>query len=267
MNAANGIPRESGDDPDPNPARTEQLARSPRCGDFLTCVFAAPIGAFGALAVGERRETWDRPGRSAILGLVGSCLGIEREDESAHQGLHSQYGVAMRVERLGSRLADYHTAQTAPQRRGRVFRTRREELITPDLGTILSRRDYRMDVVVFVALWVRGGGAPWSLEAIAQAMRKPRFAPYLGRRACPLMLPLSPTIVTAADPVAALAARAEDDLGLPLLSLRPSADPVITLDAADARTFGLPYRRVEMRRDALASRSRWQFNLREEAVL
>jgi hypothetical protein len=51
------------------------------------------------------------------------------------------------------------------------------------------------------------------------------------------------------------------------LSLQPNAAPVTTLDAADARAFGLDYRRVEMRRDALASRRRWQFNLREEAVL
>ena len=236
-------------------------------GDFLTCVLAAPIGAMGALAVGERRGTWDRPGRSAVLGLVAACLGIEREDEDAHQALEAGYGMALRVERLGPVLADYHTAQVPPARRGRVFRTRREELAAPDLGTILSRRDYHVDVVVFVALWPREAAPRWSLKAIAEAMREPQFVPYLGRRACPLMLPLSPEIEAAADPAAALAARAERDRGLQLLSLRPAADPVVTLDAADARLFGLPYRRVELRRDALASRQRWQFNLREEAVL
>jgi hypothetical protein len=39
------------------------------------------------------------------------------------------------------------------------------------------------------------------------------------------------------------------------------------MTAADARDFGLPIQRVEMRRDALASRRRWQFAVREEAVL
>ena len=57
-------------------------------------------------------------------------------------------------------LADYHTAQVPPARRGRVFRTRREELSASDLGTILSRRDYHVDLVVFVA----------------QALRHPRAA-------------------------------------------------------------------------------------------
>ena len=234
---------------------------------FLTCVLAAPIGAMGALAVGERRGTWDRPGRSAVLGLIAACLGIEREDEEAHQALEAGYGMALRVERLGPVLADYHTAQVPPARRGRVFRTRREELAAPDLGTILSRRDYHVDVVVFVALWPREAAPRWSFEAIAEAMREPRFVPYLGRRACPLMLPLSPEIEAAADPAAALAARAGRDRGLRLLSLGPAADPVVTLDAADARLFGLQYHRVELRRDALGSRQRWQFNLREEAVL
>jgi CRISPR system Cascade subunit CasD len=235
--------------------------------DFLTCVLAAPVGAMGSLAVGERRGTWDRPGRSAVLGLIAACLGLEREDEAGHKALETGYGMALRVERLGPLLADYHTAQVPPQRRARTFRTRRDELTAPDLGTILSRRDYHMDVVVFVALWPRDDSAHWPLEAIAEAMGEPQFVPYLGRRACPLMLPLGPEIGTAANPVAALAARAERDRGLQLLSIRPAANPVVTLDAADARRFDLPHRRVELRRDALASRARWQFNLREEAVL
>jgi CRISPR system Cascade subunit CasD len=109
--------------------------------NFLTFVLAGPLGAFGSLTVGERRETWDRPGRSAVLGLVAACLGVEREDEDAHQALETGYGMALRIERMGPLLADYHTAQTAPQRKGRTFRTRREELATPDLYTILSRRD------------------------------------------------------------------------------------------------------------------------------
>jgi CRISPR system Cascade subunit CasD len=119
---------------------------------------------------------------------------------------------------------------------------------------------------VFAALWQREG-ARWALNEIADAMRAPQWVPYLGRRACPLMLPLTPEIGSASDPVAALAARAARDCGLSLLSMRPTTDPVITLDAVDAHRFALPHRRIEMRRDALASRQRWQFSLREEAVL
>jgi hypothetical protein len=39
------------------------------------------------------------------------------------------------------------------------------------------------------------------------------------------------------------------------------------MTAADACEFGLRFQRVEMRRDAVASRQRWQFGLREDAIL
>ncbi len=235
---------------------------------FLTCVLAAPFAAMGSLAVGERRGTWDRPGRSAVLGLVAACLGVDRQDEDAHQALESGYGVALQVERMGPVLADYHTAQVPPQAQGRICRTRREELATPrhELKTILSRRDYHADAVVFVALWEREG-ARWTLEQIADAMREPHWFPYFGRRCCPLMLPLAPEIEQATDPITALAARAARDASVRLLALRAAADPVVTLDAVDAQRWGLPHLRVERRRDALRHRQRWQFDLREEAVL
>jgi CRISPR-associated Cas5-like protein len=41
---------------------------------FLTLTFAAPLASFGAIAVGERRPSWDRPGKSAALGLVAGAL-------------------------------------------------------------------------------------------------------------------------------------------------------------------------------------------------
>jgi CRISPR system Cascade subunit CasD len=201
-----------------------------------------------------------------VLGLIAACLGFDRVDEAAHRALEFGYGLALRVESMGPLLADYHTVQVPPGRRGQVFRTRREELAVADLGTILSRRDYHTDAVVIVALWPRARPR-WPLEDIASAMRAPRWIPYLGRRACPLMLPLAPEIEDASDPAAALATRAERDAGLRLLGLCAHADPVVALDAADARRWALPYRSVEMRRDALASRRRWQFALREEAVL
>jgi CRISPR system Cascade subunit CasD len=97
-------------------------------------------------------------------------------------------------------------------------------------------------------------------------MRKPIYVPYLGRKCCPLMLSLAPVVADAPDPVAALATRAEAQANLNLLRWPNRGDPpVVTMDAADAG--GLPVRRIELRRDRLASRRRWQFSMREEAVL
>jgi len=234
--------------------------------EFLTFALAAPLAAMGEIAVGERRGRWDRPGRSAVLGLIAACLGLAREDEAAHDALEAGYGLALRIQHVGPLLPDYHTAQVPPTRRGRRFATRAEELSAKDLETILSRRDYRTDMVVLAALWGRPG-ARWSLSEMETALRAPQYVPYFGRKSCPLMLPLAPQRIEAADPVVSLTDRAN---GGPeperrLVRLRSAA--VVTMTAADAGDFGLPIQRVEIRRDALVSRQRWQFALREEAVL
>jgi len=235
--------------------------------EFLTFTLAAPLAAMGEIAVGERRSGWDRPSRSALLGLVAACLGIDRDDEEAHLALEAGYGLAVRVEEIGAVLADYHTAQVPSARRGRRFATRAEELDLPghELNTILSRRDHRADLLAFVALWSRGDPR-WSLQRIAEALRAPQFVPYFGRKSCPLMLPLAPVIADAADAVAALATHAAAQVGKGLLPRAPQPGPVvIAMDAADVGNHEV--QRVELRRDRLASRRRWQFLLREEAVL
>lgn len=139
--------------------------------EFLSFQLAAPIAAMGELAVGERRGSWDRPGRSAVLGLVAGCLGLDRADEDAHLALEEGYGLALRVERRGAVLADYHTAQVPPAKRNRRFATRAEELAAPELNTILSRRDYRTDLLAFATLWPREDAPRWPLAALASALR------------------------------------------------------------------------------------------------
>jgi CRISPR system Cascade subunit CasD len=235
--------------------------------EFLTFALYAPMASFGAPAVGERRGTFERPSRSALLGLIGACLGLDRVDEPAQAALSAGYGVAVRAESAGLLLADYHTAQMPPTRRGRRFATRAEELAADDLSTVLSRRDYRTDAWHLAAVWAYPG-ARWSLEAIAAAMRQPVFTPSLGRKSCPLGLPLAPAVAEAVGPVAALAARAETGPERMLrASLRvASASPIVAMDANDWSS-DLTILRTERRRDAPLSRRRWQFALRDEIVV
>jgi CRISPR system Cascade subunit CasD len=235
--------------------------------EFLTFALAAPLAAMGAIAVGERRGTWDRPARSAVLGLVAGCLGLTRDDEAGHLALEAGYGLAMRRQSLGPLLADYHTAQVPPRRRNRRFATRAEELAATPLETILSRRDYHADTLVLAALWARAG-ARWTLDEISARLAAPHFTPYFGRKSCPLMLPLAPRRHSATDPVAALSERAATGPEPERQMLRRAhAGSVVTMTKSDADSFGLEFDRVEIRRDAIASRRRWQFALREDAVL
>ncbi|MGS0648128.1 type I-E CRISPR-associated protein Cas5/CasD [Komagataeibacter melomenusus] len=249
---------------------------------FLTFAMVAPMASFGTLAVGERRDGGDRPARSAVLGLIGACLGLEREDDAAQAALARDYGLAVLCHAPGRLLTDYHTAQTAPARRNWRPATRARELADApgELATILSRRDYRMGSWHLGAVWARADQPRWALADLRAALRAPVFAPSLGRKSCPPGLPLAPELAEAEHAAAALLARHDNG---PESRLRAryglfrdqvtgqgsKADTLIMLDAADVgeQGGGHAVMRREMRRDQPLSRTRWQFGLREEALL
>ncbi len=243
---------------------------------YLTFALIAPLASFGSIAVGERRSSWDRPARSAVLGLVGACLGLHRNDDEGQEALTTGYGIALLCHSPGSLLTDYHTTQVPSAARGRRFSTRSIELAEPNLNTILSRRDYRTGAWHLGAIYARET-ARWSLKDLAEAMRCPRFVPYLGRKSCPLGVPLGPSIDEATDVSAALLARhqAGPEAALPGDGWRglrdvlaaPRVESTIVMDAAEMTQGDPRHRRTEFRRDQPRSRRRWQFDLRKEAVL
>ena len=51
---------------------------------FLVFQLQAPLSSWGDTAVGEYRGSYEHPGESALIGLLGAALGIRREDEAAH---------------------------------------------------------------------------------------------------------------------------------------------------------------------------------------
>ena len=248
--------------------------------EFLCFRLHGPLAAWGDIAVGDIRPSLPHPTRSALLGLVGGALGVRREDDAAWRALDDALAVACLTEAPGALLVDFHTAQGPHEKdlRARAKETakdalpvprsasRREELAFPraKLDTQLSTRQYRVDAVWRVALSVRSGQAsPWPLVAMRDALRRPAFVPYLGRRSCTLDIPMEPQLVTAADPLAALerAQFASDEILAPLLlagtggarSLQWEGEWAALTPAESAR-----------RRDRIVTRSRWQFGDRTE---
>ena len=233
---------------------------------FLTFALVAPLASFGAIAVGERRPTWDRPARSAVLGLVGACLGVEREDDAGQAALAGEFGVALLCHAPGRLLADYHTAQVPPARGKRRFATRAQELGAPDQATILSRRDYRTGAWHLGALWTRAAAPRWTLHAVADAMRTPGFVPYLGRKSCPLGLPLHPLLDDAPGPGTALARRHQAGPEAAFRWEVQAGQPVVARDHWDGVVDPAMALRTELRRDQPRSRRLWQFDLRPEVI-
>lgn len=234
---------------------------------FLLFTLYGPVAAHGEVAVGERRMGWDRPARSAVLGLVAAALGLPRDDETGHRRLEEGLWYAVRTESGGRPWTDYHTIQAPGTWRNRSFATRREELSVDDLNTILSLREWRSDALYTVVLWPTPQGGI-DLESIAAALVRPHFVLYVGRKAGPLGWPPVPRIVEAATLVDALAADPQRQDATRQRWLNYPAQAASLAFDAEAEAFGAPKPdRIVVRRDRSVSRMRWQFTERREGVL
>ena len=234
---------------------------------YLLFTLYAPMGSFGEIAVGERRMSWARPGRSAILGLVAAAQGIERSDDAAHQKLETSLHYAVRTDAPGRPFVDYQTAQTPKARKGRTFATRKEELQSDAVNTVLSTREWRVDASFTVALWQRSGQQV-DLDHVAACLRQPRFVLYQGRKSAPLGLPLNPNILEAETLMDAFEARQPKDEEREVLRHTRIEGVECGAIAFDHDAPHAPAQsRVERRRDAVGSRSRWQFAERLEGVV
>lgn len=242
--------------------------------DYLVFQLQAPLAAWGEPAVGEYRGSANHPGESALLGLLGAALGITRDDEAALQGLQAGYRFAIGVQSAGTLLRDYHTAQV-PSRstlKGRPHATRADELAVPrhELNTILSTRDYRQSSACLVAAQAREG-APHALHELTDALRRPHFVLYLGRKACPLAAPLCPQIVAGDSVLMAfeqyrrlidsLAAPHADRWGRAAVELPV---PVCSVSWSDGIEAGVAAQLSAPRKDRIIRRGRWQFGDRIE---
>ncbi|WP_030413242.1 type I-E CRISPR-associated protein Cas5/CasD [Streptomyces sp. NRRL S-1448] len=128
---------------------------------------AGPLQAWGSAARFARRSTENAPTKSGVLGLLAAAEGRPREADLSDLAA-LRFGV--RTDQPGSRLRDFHTAHHADSGKSMP----------------LSERFYLADAV-FVA-GVEGKSA--LLWRLYEALRAPRFLPYLGRRSCPPSAPI-----------------------------------------------------------------------------
>lgn len=164
--------------------------------DYLIFQLYGPLASWGTSAVGEARPTSEHPGRSALIGLVAAALGIRRDDSATQQSLAGSLEFGIKQMTPGTFIRDFHTIQVPKRSRNRQYQTRKEEMAFSGdrLNTIISRREYRCDGLWYAAISLTPQ-SDWSLDEISEALQYPVFTPYLGRKACPLAVPLAPRIV------------------------------------------------------------------------
>ncbi|OGS34189.1 MAG: type I-E CRISPR-associated protein Cas5/CasD [Elusimicrobia bacterium RIFOXYB2_FULL_49_7] len=169
-------------------------------GKYLVFRLYGPMAAWGEIAVGETRRSSSFPGKAAILGIIAAAIGIRRDEQDRLDNLTHGYQVAASVINPGFLLKDYHTVQV-PDSIGKFsYSTRRDEIVVGGcrkdnrLKTILSSREYRCDALTLIAICPTLD-APYALPEILNALLRPKYVLYLGRKSCPLSLPLHPQII------------------------------------------------------------------------
>ncbi|MCW4629273.1 MULTISPECIES: type I-E CRISPR-associated protein Cas5/CasD [Marinomonas] len=170
-------------------------------GQYLILRLSGPMQAWGQPSFEGTRPSAAFPTRSGLLGLLGACLGIRRNDRKALQELSNGVRFAIRCEQKNiegkvikvTKLTDYHTVKDA--------RESYQGLKSHE--TIQTWREYLCDATFTLAVWTVESSTV-SLEQLALAVKKPVFTPYLGRRSCPLSEPLYLSEVEAEKPLDAL---------------------------------------------------------------
>ena len=236
--------------------------------DYLIFHLYGPMAAWGDIAIGETRPSYSYPSKSAIMGLIAAALGISREQEQKLLDLNQDYGFAVRVEAWGEAIHDYHTSQVPSQAALKKVphATRRDELLITELNTILSTRTYYGDAIYTIALWKAAQNPGYSLKQTAQALRQPTFALYLGRKACPLAMPVQTKLIQAASIQTALQ-QVERNWQQVLTQFNLNQlveDKQQRLYWDNTGTSDIKAQQTFVHQDQLTSRKRWQYTDRYE---
>lgn len=132
--------------------------------------FAAPLQSWGSNSKFDIRTTEREPTKSGVIGMIAAALGIRREDSPEKLKELSELRFGVRVEKEGKLLKDFHTARPPKSKNANI-----------------TYRYYLADAVFLVALC---SDDTELLNKIKNALEKPVFPLFLGRRSCPPTLPL-----------------------------------------------------------------------------
>ena len=105
-----------------------------------------------------------------LVGLIAAALGIRRTEAGRLQALSNVCRFAVRTDSAGGLLVDYHTVQSAKRKKNFAPATRKQMLEEGDRTTIITRREYRLEVHYTVALSLTGGDV--QLADIAAALKE-----------------------------------------------------------------------------------------------
>lgn len=167
----------------------------------------APLLAFGGVAVDARGGTDAFPAVSLLTGLLGNALGWQRNYTDALQTLQDRLRYAVRVDRRGTLLTDYQTADLDHADEGWTTHGRPEGR-KGGAGTYEGQhqrwRDYHADAALTIALTLDPPDQAPDLTTLMQALDTPARPLFIGRKPCLPAGRILLGICTALSPVDAL---------------------------------------------------------------
>ena len=143
---------------------------------------AAPLQSWGADSKFETRKTSREPTKSGVIGLLAAALGVRRDDGQTIQQLNA-LRFAVRVDQEGRLLMDYHTANNPTPEEVKKARQKGKKVTAP----YVTKRYYLSDAVFVVGLESEDAQL---LQRLENALHRPAYPLFLGRRSCPPTLPL-----------------------------------------------------------------------------
>ncbi|MEW5058250.1 MAG: type I-E CRISPR-associated protein Cas5/CasD [Cycloclasticus sp.] len=147
------------------------------------------MSAYGLQTFDVQRRVNNFPTRSAIIGMLGAALGVNREDHSQIYSLSKKLQIAVQVNQTGVKIVDYHTVQNFRSPIGKIQK-----------GTKPTYREYWCDSEHSFALTADEG----TIRELVTAVKKPVYTLFQGRKSCPIYRPLFESIVDNDNPVNAL---------------------------------------------------------------
>lgn len=124
---------------------------------------AGPMQSWGDSSQFIHRDTRRYPTKSGVLGLLAAAQGRRRVDP-VEDLANLRFGV--RVDQPGTIMSDFHTAHT------KGF----------DKPPVVSYRQYLTDAVFVAGVEGEAG----LITALGEAVQRPSFPLFLGRRSCPV---------------------------------------------------------------------------------
>lgn len=173
---------------------------------YMILRMEAPLMAFGDEIVDSYGRVRSFPGASNVTGLIANALGWTRGQRTAHQRLQGRLDLAVRLDRPGTRIPDFQTAQLGANDCGWTTRGLPEGRAGGEKSyrsPHIRHREMIADAALTLALALAPAEETPTLDDCAAALTRPARPLFCGRKPCLPAAPFQPIFVEAPDALAA----------------------------------------------------------------